>query len=232
MVSFIVPAYNEEAELPATLRAITAAAEAERCSYEIVLVNDASTDRTPVIGESFGARVVTVDRRQIAAARNAGARTARGSIFIFVDADTHIVATHVREVIDALAQGVAGGSARLAIDREVPTWGKISFRIFSAIYFGLNFGAGAFLFTTRANYFASGGFDERYFAGEEVFFTLALKKIGRFKLLRPPVITSGRKLRMYSGWTIWKRVLVLLCSGPRAAMSRKHLDIWYGGERE
>jgi len=47
-------------------------------------------------------------------------------------------------------------------------------RAFCTLYFGLNLGAGAFLFTTRRNFEATGGFDEQYFAGEEVYFSLAL----------------------------------------------------------
>ena len=56
-----------------------------------------------------------------------------------------------------------------------------SLRAFCTLYFGLNLGAGAFLFTTRRNFEATGGFDEQYFAGEEVYFSLALRKLGRFK---------------------------------------------------
>jgi len=67
VISFIVPAYNEEAELPGTLCAIRSAAAGYE--HEIVLVNDGSTDATGAIGEKFGARVISIERRQIAAAR-------------------------------------------------------------------------------------------------------------------------------------------------------------------
>ena len=164
MISFIVPAYNEEAELPRTLRAIhSAAADHE---YEIVVVNDGSTDATAAIAEKWGARVISIKRRQIAAARNAGAKPARGDIFIFVDADTRIGSEHVRGALDALSNGFAGGGARLDFDGQIPRWGKLLFYVFGTFYFGLNLGAGAFLFTTRENFFAAGGFDEIYFAGE------------------------------------------------------------------
>ena len=230
MISFIVPAYNEEAELPETLRAIHSAAFGQE--YEIVLVNDGSTDTTVAIGEQFGARVISIERRQIAAARNAGARAARGDVFIFVDADTRIGPEHVRGATDALENGFAGGGSRLAFDGEIPPWGKVMFHVFTTLYFGLKLGAGAFLFTTRENFFAAGGFDEIYFAGEEVFFTVALKRLGRFKLLREPAITSGRKLRMYSGWKVFGGLFSVVFGGPRGVMSRKKLDMWYGGERE
>ena len=230
MISFIVPAFNEEAELPRTLRAIHSAAAGYE--YEIVVVNDGSTDATAAIGQQFGARVISIDRRQIAAARNAGARAARGDVFIFVDADTRIGPEHVRGALHALSDGFAGGSGRLAFDGEIPPWGKVMFHVFSTLYFGLNLGAGAFLFTTRENFFTVSGFDEIYFAGEEVFFTVALKRLGKFTLLREPAITSGRKLRMYSCWKIFGRLLSLLFHGPRGVMSRKKLDLWYAGERE
>jgi len=230
MISFIVPAYNEEAELPGTLRAIHSAAASYE--YEIVLVNDGSTDATAAVGEQSGARVISIERRQIAAARNAGARAARGDVFIFVDADTRVRPEHVRGSLDALRNGFVGGGSRLAFDGEIPPWGKVMFHVFSILYFGLNLGAGAFLFTTRENFFAVGGFDEIYFAGEEVFFTVALKRLGKFTLLREPAITSGRKLRMYSGWKISGGLFSVLLGGPRGVMSRKKLDMWYGGERE
>jgi glycosyltransferase involved in cell wall biosynthesis len=89
------PAYNEECELLASLRAIRAAADAAGHSYEIVVANDSSDDRTPEIAREFGANVVDVRLRQIAAVRNAGARIAKGDIFFFVDADTHIEPVHI-----------------------------------------------------------------------------------------------------------------------------------------
>ena len=180
-----------------------------------------------------GARVVTIHRRQIAAARNAGARAARGDILFFVDADTRIAPQHVSGALRALAAGCAGGGARVTTDGSVPLWGRVFVHVFSAFYFtAANLGAGAFLFTTRENFEAGGGFDEELFAGEEVYFTMALKKLGQFKLLREPVVTSGRKLRMHSARHILTRSFVIALGGKRAVQSRDKLDIWYDGKRE
>ena len=93
-------------------------------------------------------------------------------------------------------------------------------------------GAGAFLFTTRRNFEATGGFDEQYFAGEEVYFSLALRKLGRFKVLREPVVTSGRKLRMYSAKEILGTLFIMIFGGPRMVRSRARLNLWYDGKRE
>ena len=66
------------------------------------------------------------------------------------------------------------------MDGAVPLWGRVFVHVFSAFYFTVaNLGAGAFLFTTRENFEAVGGFDKELFAGEEIYFSQALKKLGR-----------------------------------------------------
>jgi glycosyltransferase involved in cell wall biosynthesis len=232
MISFIIPAYNEELELSSTLAAIRAAASGAAQPCEVIVVDDASTDATAEIASQAGAQVISVHRRQIAAARNAGARAARGKYLFFVDADTRINRTHITEAIAALEVGYSGGSARVVTDGFIPLWGRLLLRPFSALYFGLNLGAGAFLFTTRRNFEAIGGFDERYFVGEEVYFSLALKKRGRFKVLREPILTSGRKLRMYSAKQILGDFFTVILGGRRVARSRARLRLWYDGKRE
>src|SRR6266571_5286088 len=207
MISFIVPAYNEELELSSTIAAIHAATSGAAQAYEIIVVDDASTDATPEIA-------------------------AQGEYLFFVDVDTRINRTHIMEAIAAMESGYAGGSARVVIDGFVPLWGRILVRVFCALYFGLNLGAGAFLFTTRRNFDAIGGFDEQYFVGEEVYFSLALRKLGRFKVLREPILTSGRKLRMYSAKQIFGNTLAIILGGPRVARSRAKLHLWYDGKRE
>jgi glycosyltransferase involved in cell wall biosynthesis len=232
MISFIIPAYNEEMELSATIAAIHAAASSVAQPCEVIVVDDASTDATPDIAGQAGAKLVRINRRQIAAARNAGGRGAQGDYLFFVDADTRINRTHVNQAIAALEAGYAGGSARVAMDGFVPMWGRVLLRGFSGLYFGLNLGAGAFLFTTRRNFEAIGGFDEQYFVGEEVYFSLELRKLGRFKVLREPIVTSGRKLRMYPAKQFLRDFFRVVVAGPRGARSRAGLRLWYDGKRE
>ena len=232
MISFIVPAYNEEAELASTLAAIRVAVSRATQPHEVIVVDDASTDATPKIAAQAGARVISIDRRQIAASRNAGGRAAQGEYLFFVDADTRISRAHVSAGIAALESGCAGGSARVAMDGFVPIWGRMLLRGFSSLYFGLNLGAGAFLFTTRRNFDVVGGFDEQYFAGEEVYFSLELKKLGVFKVLREPVVTSGRKLRMYPAKHFLGKFFGVIIRGPRGVRSRAKLSLWYDGKRE
>src|SRR6516164_1535464 len=109
MLSFIVPALNEELLLGSTLAAIHAAARDAGAEYELIVVDDASTDDTSRIAEECGARVVHVEKRQISATRNAGAREAAGDLFVFVDADTLVNADAVRDIVRAIGGGAVGG---------------------------------------------------------------------------------------------------------------------------
>src|SRR5437867_847416 len=90
--SLIIPAYNEERLLGRLLDSVDAA----RATYgggdavEVIVADNASTDRTAVIAAMRGCRVIAVEKRVIAAARNAGARAARGEFLAFVDADAQV----------------------------------------------------------------------------------------------------------------------------------------------
>jgi glycosyltransferase involved in cell wall biosynthesis len=230
VLSFVVPAYNEELELPTTIRAIQNAASNQ--AHEIIVVDDGSTDATAEIARDAGAEVVSINRRQIAAARNAGAQNARGDILFFVDADTRINEKHVMRAIAAIDEGCSGGGARIVVDGFIPLWSRIFVKTFCTLYFAVGLGAGAFLFTTRKNFDEAGGFDEKFFVGEEVYFSIALRQVGPFRILREPVITSGRKMRMYSAREILGNSLSVVLRGPRGARSRTGLHIWYDGKRE
>ena len=231
-LSFVVPAHNEERELPQTLTSLRRAADTLGQSYEMIVVNDASTDASAEVAAKFGARLINIDRRQIAAARNTGGRAARGELLFFVDADTQITVALLRDAIRALEDGCAGGSARVQPDRRPPFWGNVFLHVFATLYFSTGLGAGAFLFTHRELYEQIGGFDEQYFAGEEVFFSLALKKLGRFVILREPFITSARKLRMHSPVYVAGQLLSLCLRGRGALKTRDRLALWYDGKRE
>src|SRR5437588_5727279 len=89
--SVIIPAHNEEKYLPRLLKSI----ELARSNYsggadeiEVIVANNQSTDRTAEVALAHGARVVNVEKRRIAAARNGGARAAGGEILCFIDADS------------------------------------------------------------------------------------------------------------------------------------------------
>ena len=92
--------------------------------------------------------------------------------------------------------------------------------------------AGCFLFCRRDAFQTVRGFDEKLFAAEEVALGAALKRVGRFVILRECVTTSGRKLRDYSGWEMLGILVRLAWLGRAAMRSREGLEIWYERRRE
>ncbi len=232
MISFIVPAYNEERLLGATLDALHAAGHAAGELYELVVVDDASTDRTAIIAQRHGALLVSVAHRQIAATRNSGARKANGDLFIFVDADTIVNEAVVRSAVEALRGGAAGGGAAVEFDGAVPLYARLLMPVLVRLFRAARLAAGCFLFCTRSAFVAVGGFDETFYGAEELVMGRALKRHGKFVVLRQAVITSGRKLRTHSIREVLMVVGRLALRGPRGVKQRQGMELWYAERRE
>jgi GT2 family glycosyltransferase len=226
MLSLIIPAHNEERYLDATLTAVRAAAAAAGRPFELIVVDDASTDATASTARTHGATVVSVNLRHIAAARNAGARAAQGDVLIFVDADTLLPAVTLAAALDALAQGAAGGGARVQMEASAPPWVHRIWGIIS-LMFWLKLAAGCFMFARREAFDAAGGYDERLYCGEEVFLSRALRAEGPFVIVREPVITSARKFDQMSMWGVIRQMVPMM---TWSGMKRRH-DWWYGRHR-
>jgi glycosyltransferase involved in cell wall biosynthesis len=232
VISFVVPAYNEELVLGATLRRLNAAAETLGESHEIIVADDASSDRTVAVAKEHGARVVEVAHRQIAATRNSGARAAKGDFLIFVDADTLVDAPVVRAALQAMRNGAVGGGCDFQFDGRVPLWARLLISPSRRLYRAAGLASGAFLFCTRQAFDAAGGFNEELYAAEEAAMSKSLHRQGRFVVLRESVVTSGRKLRAYSAWEILRVLSRLAFMGGKGVRKREGLDIWYGERRE
>jgi GT2 family glycosyltransferase len=232
MVSYIVPAHNEERLLGATLRALHAANAAIGEPYEIIVVDDASEDATAAVAATYGARLVRVAHRQIAATRNSGARTAEGDRLVFVDADTLVDAAVVHAALRAMRDGAVGGGAAARFEGRVPVYARVLLVVIVWLFRVCGWAAGCFVFCTRPAFEAAGGFDETLYASEEIAFSAALKRQGRFVVLRQAVTTSGRRLRAYSAWELLHLLAKLAVRGPSLLRSRQGVQIWYEKRRD
>jgi glycosyltransferase involved in cell wall biosynthesis len=231
MISFVIPAHNEERLLGRTLSALGDAVRALGQPVEVVVVDDASTDRTASVAQEHGARVIQVTHRQIAATRNAGARESNGEMLVFVDADTLVSEAVVIAAVEAMLRGAVGGGCAFRFDGRVPLYGRVLAAVAVPLYRSLGLASGCFLFCTRDAFCAAGGFDEGLFAAEEAAMSRALRRQGRFVVLREAVTTSGRKFRAHSGREVLGLLARLALAGPKSVRRRKGLDVWYGERR-
>lgn len=101
LISFVVPAYNEQEYLPGCLQSILDDIRGLEHLCEIIVVDNASTDRTAEVAASFpGIHVVHESRRGLPCARQAGFLAASGKLIANVDSDSRLPQGWTRTVID------------------------------------------------------------------------------------------------------------------------------------
>ncbi len=231
VISFVIPAHNESAFIAPTLASIQSASAAlgERC--EIIVAADACVDDTAAIASRAGAKVIEIDVRQIGAARNAGAAVAQEELLVFVDADTLVNEPLIRATAAAVRDGAVGGGCLVRFDTLNRRSARLLEWVAARLYRMTGLAAGCYLFAQREAFEAAGGFDERYFASEELWMSLALRRQGRFVLLHEHVVTSGRKIEHLSALQIVSLLGSMAIKGPRGMQQREGLDIWYKDQR-
>ncbi len=104
-LSFVVPAYNEEHYLPDCLEAILKQTVGLAEPAEIIVVNNASTDRTREVALSYpGVRVVDEMRKGLTFARQAGFAASTGELIANVDSDSRLTPGWVEKVLKAFGE--------------------------------------------------------------------------------------------------------------------------------
>ncbi|MEM5836309.1 MAG: glycosyltransferase [Candidatus Aenigmatarchaeota archaeon] len=105
-VSVIIPTLNEEKYIENCLKAVRA--QDYKGKYEIIVADGKSKDRTVEIAKKYADKVIVVEKKGIAVGRNAGAKEAKGEIFIFIDADTVAAFNLLTELVKGFKKGVVG----------------------------------------------------------------------------------------------------------------------------
>jgi glycosyltransferase involved in cell wall biosynthesis len=230
-ISVVVPAFNEEKFLGPTLDSLNVAADRVAGGVEIIVVDNASTDGTSALARARGARVVREDRRQIAAARNAGVRAAAGEIVVTCDADNRVSENILERIAAVMGDGkTLGGGVRILPERD--EWKTLwIFRTFdwAARWLGLGFGV---MFTRRDTFWKVGGFPESVYVGEDGFFAWALRREARRRGMRVVnlrdawVRTSLRKMDQFGvPMVLWRHLKFL--AAPWMVRRREACPTWY-----
>jgi glycosyltransferase involved in cell wall biosynthesis len=205
-ISLIIPARNEQALLPRLLdsvdRALRRTAPGE---IEVIVADNVSTDATAEIARRRGFRVVTVEKRVIAAVRNAGARSARGEILAFVDADSRVDPGTFDAIREAIASGRAvAGATGVRMERLSPGI-AVTFAVLVPLVWLTGMDTGV-VFCRRSDFEAIGGYDERLRVAEDVSLLWRLRRLGRargqrlVRLRRVKALGSTRKFDRYGDW--------------------------------
>ena len=233
-ISIVIPAHNESAYLPHTIGALQRTIDQLQLTVQLIVVNDASTDDTRSIAEQAGAEVVDVELRNIGAVRNAGAARAIHEWLFFLDADTELPVKTLIQSMTALRNGAAGGGAHVSIPDEHKI-SLIKLIMFYAVKIGWQsiggWAAGCFMFCRRDVFESFGGFDEQYYAAEELFFSREVKQRGPFRIVRHPVLTSSRKLQNYSTLQLIRFIIVPFTQLRSSLQSKIGLELLYQDER-
>lgn len=239
-VSVIIPAFNEERLIGETLRQVNAATAAfarREWPTEIIVCDNNSTDRTAELSRAEGATVVFEPVNQIARARNSGAAAAAGDWLVFVDADSHPSVELFDDVAEQMAAGrcLAGGSTmKLEGDHLVAN-------LIAGLWNGISRAgrllAGSFIFCEVRAFREVGGFSNELFAGEEIDLSQRLKRLARAKkkriviLHRHPLLTSARKVHLYTPRESIRFLVRFALSPRRIVRSREECHTWYDGRR-
>jgi glycosyltransferase involved in cell wall biosynthesis len=208
LVSFVVPAYNEEALIASCLASIQAEISRTRCAAEIIVVNNNSTDGTRRIASSVpGIIIVDEPQRGLVQARRAGCLAARGKLIANIDADTILTEGWLRTALREFERNpklaaLSGPFIHYDLPRLAQFAAAVFFRIAFITYLLMRFVVRAGSMMQGGNFIlsksaldAAGGFNPDFrFYGEDTELARRLSKVGAVKFsFALPAFSSGRR---------------------------------------
>ena len=242
-LSIIIPAFNEEKELPGCLASVDEATAAvasnhgPRTEFEVVVADNNSTDATAALAQAAGATVVFELINQISRARNAGAAAATGDWLLFIDADSRLHPRTLDELLETIdGASAAGGGCLIALDPSTRS-ATVAVGLWNLLSRSMRWAAGSFVFCRADAFRDLGGFSEELYASEEVEFSRRLKRWSKTRGLKVVILTarrhvsSARKIELYSKWELLRQSYRLLFSLRRTVRDKSRLEMYYDGRR-
>lgn len=203
-ISVVIPAFNEEKYISTALKSLSSQSLPKN-EYEVIVVDNGSSDKTAQVAQEFGAKVVKYSKIQgVSAARQAGVDSARGEIIAFTDADALLPRDWLKNIQEKMGERnviALGGSM---VPQGVGAVSVVLFTIYDLIvllhgFFGKPMMWGNNMAVRKEAIRAIGGFNLSLSTSEDWELGLRLAKkygSGRIKYsLQNKVRTSNRKLK-------------------------------------
>ncbi len=209
-ISFVIPAHNEEQRLPQSLAAIEKALARGEYDAEVIVVDNASSDRTGEVARSYSwVQVVDESRLGLPRARQAGFEVATGDLIANVDADTLLPEGWLDTVLAEFERDpnlAALSGPHIYYDLSwahragIRLWYFVGYVIHLVNHYIFNVGAmlqGGNFIVRRSHMEQIGGFDTSIgFYGEDTDVARRISKVGKVKwTFKLPIYASGRRLK-------------------------------------
>jgi len=207
-ISVVIPAYNEERYLGRCLQALRQQTY-PRAQFEVIVVDNGSTDATARIARRFGARVVEEPVKGIARARQTGFEAARGEVIASTDADTAVPPFWLARIAGHFAHdpelgGLYGpvywsdGRLHERLIMQYPvTWAlMLSNRVGHTLWVGSNFAVRAGAFWQVRGF---EDFNGQSLMGEDIYLSLRLSRVTRI-VFDPDLIVYASARRAREGY--------------------------------
>jgi cellulose synthase/poly-beta-1,6-N-acetylglucosamine synthase-like glycosyltransferase len=193
LASVIVPVFNGAGTLDACVSAL-GRQSVSAASYEVIVVNDGSTDHSAEVARRHGVAVLDQDRAGAAAARNRGAQVAQGGLLLFTDADCEPMPDWIEEMVAPFADPEVAGVKGRYRTRQCSLVARFAQAEYEEKYDRLARTDGIDFVDThaaayrRAIFLQHGGFDPEFKLDEDQEFSFRLAEAGCKLVFAPAAV--------------------------------------------
>jgi len=194
-LTVIIPTLNEEENLEATLESLAACLNENSDRLEVIIADAGSNDATVTIAEKFECAVLTNLEKGRARQLNAASEIAKGDLLLFLHADTVVKKENIANLFRTMEENpkIVGGGFYRSFDSlsrllKFTCWIAGLRGQFWRIFLG-----DQGMFVRRTDFERLGRFNENLPYGEDLDFSMRMRRAGKTKIIGPAVLSSARR---------------------------------------